>query len=186
MPPIPFFKRPYHGALLDAVTDDDVGSVRRLLKQGADVNEMDASGNTPLARAAMYGYVGIAIALLENGAVIDSQNKVGNTPLIVAIVASYAPNRVAFIRLLLDKGANMDIKNTRGETALEIATIQSRFQIIDVLKSAVAERKRLAEEFARAAEAKRREQIAKSQQQLKDLSKKKPRPVIVPKQPPAA
>lgn len=183
VPPIP--RRPYPGQLLDAVSDNDINAVRRLLKQGSDVNELDASGNTPLARAAAYGYVDIAKVLIENKAELDSQNRIGNTPLMVAIITSYAPARIDFVRLLLEKGANLDVRNNRNETALDIATLQSRFQIMDALRSAAAERKRLAEEFARAAEAKRREQIIKSQQELKELSKKN-KPVIIPKPPKAA
>lgn len=184
MPLFPSPRRPPQGALLDAVMNDNIGEVRRLLRLGSDVNELDTLGNTPLARAVSYGYADIVSLLLENHANIDNQNKQGNTPLILAVINSYGVAKTAIIRLLLDKGANMDLRNSRNDTALDIAVVQSRYQAIDILKEALAKRKRLAEEFERAAEQKRREQIDKSQQELKDLSKKRPRPHLVPKQPP--
>jgi ankyrin repeat protein len=185
MPLFPSPKRPPQGALLNAVMDNDIGEVKRLLRLNADINEVDAVGNTPLARAVSYGFNAIASVLIESGAKIDCQNKAGNTPLMMAIFSSYAPDRTALLRQLLGKGASLDIKNNRNETALDIAVIQSRPSVIDLLKETAATRKRLAEEFARAAEAKRREQIAESQKQLKELSKKRHHPPLGPTPPPA-
>jgi len=186
MPLVPSLKRPPQGALLDAVMNDEIGEVRRLLRLNADINEVDSLGNTPLARAVSYGFTDIATLLIQSGAKIDCQNKAGNTPLMIAIFTSYAPERTTMIRQLLGKGASLDIKNNRNETALDIAVMQARPSIVDLLKQTIAEHKRLAEEFARAAEAKRREQIEKNQQQLKDLANKRRHPATGPQPPPTA
>ncbi len=185
MPPFPHpVQQPSSASLLEAIWLDDIDSVRRLLHEGADPDEKDDDfGNTPLIRAAYYGFMDMVSLLLDNGAGIDSQNKYGDTAL-AYVANSYTRNRDAVIRLLVDRGANPDIKNSAGETALDFAVKRSHPpQNINMLREAAAKNKRLAAEFARAAKEKarkaeeqRRAELAARQQRLKTIALKRPKP----------
>lgn len=59
--------------------------VRNLIAQGADVNEKDAYGLTPLIEATIKNYIDIAKLLLEKGARVDQEDVSGQTALQWAI-----------------------------------------------------------------------------------------------------
>ncbi len=179
-------KQPKPGALIDAVVNGDTIAVRRLLQENADPNERDASGNTALHRAATYGSIEIVRLLIDNKANLDSRNKQGDTPLMVLIPPSYSTNRDTIVRLLLDRGASMDIKNNNGDTAMSLAVQRSRTQIVSMLKDTTRSRKLLAEEFARAAEAQRKAEVAAKQDRLRNIAHSRPKPGPGPKPPKAA
>ena len=174
---------PQHGDLLNATSDDDLDEVKYLLQQGADVNETDGSGNTPLLRAASRGHLEIMRVLIENGANINTRNKLGSTPLMMTLFSPYSPGRALMMRMLLNRGADIDIKNNQGLSAMDIAVNLSRLDAIRILKEEAAKRGRLAEEFARTAAAKKQEELANKRRALNELAKKSPKPVIVPKSP---
>ena len=178
-------KPPQSGDLLNAASDDDLDEVKYLLRQGADVNETDAYGNTPLSRAASRGHLEVMRVLIENGANINSRNKLGSTPLMMALFSPYSPARALIIRMLLDKGAEIALRNNEGKTALDIAIGLARLDAVRILKDESVKRQRLAEEFAQASAAKRREELAEKKRRLNELAKKSPKPVIVPKAPKA-
>ena len=179
--PSPSPKNPLPGALIEAVENDDITVVRRLLQQNTDVNERDPKGNTALNLAANRGYIEIARLLIDKGANLDSRNMQGNTPLMSA-VSSYNFNRDSVVRLLLSKGASYDIKNNNGETAMSLAVKLQRPPLVAQLKEAEATRKRLAAEYAKAAEDKRLAEVAERQKRLRDLGKIKPKPGPTPPQ----
>ena len=183
--PSSFSPKPDPADLLVAVREDDVDAVKRLLQQGADINATDDTGNTPLINAARYGHLAIVRVLLDNGAKVDERNKLGTSALMMTIYQTYSPAQAMIVRLLLEKGANMDFKNLKGETALDIATSLSRLTVTSILKQEAIRRQGLAEQFALAAEAKRREELAEKRRALNERAKKTPRPVIVPKEPKA-
>jgi len=167
------------GALIRAVEDNDVDTVKALLLQkNADVNERDSRGNTPLSLAANYGYLDIVRVLLDKNANVDSRNAAGNTPLMTA-VSSYSFNRDMIVRLLLGKNAAVDIRNNDGDTAMSLAVKKQRPSIVTMLKDEDVKRKKLADEFAKAAAEKRRAETAARQEKLREMAKKKPRPGLL-------
>jgi len=177
--PSPAPKFPPPGALVEAVINYDLAAVKRLLQQGANPSDTDGYGNSALGRAASYAYVEIARVLIEAGAKLDMRNRLGETPLIIAVSTGYSAGRETIVRMLLDKGAKMDIKNNNGETAMDIAVSKSFTQIIKMMNEAAANRKRLADEFARATTAKKQAEIAEKQKRLKELARdvpKRPKP----------
>ena len=108
--------------LLFAARDGRVESARALLEAGADPNLVDPDRHTPLIVALMNGHLDVAAALVRAGADVNMPDKVGQTALYAAVDLHTAPasNRPApretddvvssidLIRLLLDKGANVD------------------------------------------------------------------------------
>jgi uncharacterized protein len=88
--------------------------------RGIDVNEVDASGRTPLMLAAdNEGFVPDEVMqlLLDHGAQIDSRDPVGDTALIIAARVG----SMSGVEFLVSKHANVNVKNNAGQTALTVA-----------------------------------------------------------------
>jgi uncharacterized protein len=85
--------------------------------------------NTPLCNAIMKGDIETVKKFIEYGADVDEMSN-GLTPLMFA--ARY--NKVEIIKLLLEKGAEKDIKDERGYTALQFAEFSKSQEAIACLK----------------------------------------------------
>ncbi len=72
------------GGLFEAARDGDAKVVRALIKAGADVNEADAYGETPLFQAAKEGHEAVVKALIEAGADVAKGASDGTTPVCAA------------------------------------------------------------------------------------------------------
>ncbi|MBI4266338.1 MAG: ankyrin repeat domain-containing protein [Acidobacteria bacterium] len=97
-----------------AAKKGDLGAVRALIQQRADVNLPEADGSTALLWAAYNSDLPMARALLTAGAKVDAANRYGVTPLLQA-------SRVgdtAVMEALLDAGASVLTRHTEGETPL--------------------------------------------------------------------
>lgn len=100
---------PLHVATARGLTD----IVETLLTNGANPDERDMLGRTPLHYATRY--VDIARLLIEAGASVDAADRFGETPLHRAIT-----NR-AVVDLLLENGASVTTRNHVGNTPLDLA-----------------------------------------------------------------
>ena len=102
-----------------AVLNKDLEKTRALIDEGADVNVGDQLGRTPLHILAEKGStVDIAKCIISSNSVdINKQDKFGDTPLISAIEGK----NFDLINMLLEKGADINIRNNEGKTALTIA-----------------------------------------------------------------
>jgi uncharacterized protein len=101
-------------ALVKAVNNGDLQSVRALLKSGADVNARSGDGSTPLLWAAHHSRLDIARALVAAKAAVDTPNDFGVTPLLEASRSGDA----AMVELLLGAGADPSRAHPEGETPL--------------------------------------------------------------------
>lgn len=116
-----------------AVNQGNLAEVRRLLEERVDVNARAALGKTPLFfalsphRACLAGpcqiasglsddYRVIVALLIEHGANVNEKNDSGGT----ALMSAAACNAVDIAELLIDNGADMDIREHQY-TALEMA-----------------------------------------------------------------
>ncbi|WP_342219622.1 ankyrin repeat domain-containing protein [Rickettsiella endosymbiont of Miltochrista miniata] len=97
--------------LKDAVIKRDYSSVRRLLKNGANPNEQDNEGLTPLHFAAKDNRVVIASLLIQNGADIMINNKAGHTPLDYAVTHNFSALQQLFEKKL-ERIVGKNIYNT--------------------------------------------------------------------------
>jgi ankyrin repeat protein len=123
-------------ALLEAADDfDNVGAVRSLIADGADVNARNAYNETPLMRAGSHGYTKTIRLLIKSGADVNAKSADGYTPLILSAQYGYADA----VRLLLEAGADLRAKNNDGMSALFSAGSQGRGETWDLLKGAGAE-----------------------------------------------
>lgn len=104
-------------AVVAAARDGDLGRVRELIGAGADVNQPEPDGSTPLLWAAYHSDVEMVKALLAAGADPDAANRFGMTPLMQA--SRYGDAEV--IRALLDGGASLDVEHPEGVTPLMMA-----------------------------------------------------------------
>jgi len=94
---------PEDPALLEAIRDGDVATVRSLLQEEADPNAAQGDGLSALHLASQGGSLDIAELLLSAGAEVDAKTKIGAyTPLHVAAGAA----RLSIVQALLAAGAN--------------------------------------------------------------------------------
>jgi ankyrin repeat protein len=114
-----------------AARANDVESVKILLAAGADVNQVTGYGWSPLLVATQNRYYKLGAFLLDHGADPNLPNKGGWVPLYLAtdnrnIESGDYPVRkgdmdhLEFIKLLLDKGANV---NARMKDSTETRTV---------------------------------------------------------------
>lgn len=66
----------------------------QLVDAGADVNEVEAAGNTPLHSAAFEGWLEGAQLLLQLGAKVNASNNAGDTPWVSVAVCHSSTSRV--------------------------------------------------------------------------------------------
>ena len=120
-------------ALHQAVRQDEVQAVERLLAQGADVNATDEYGRTPLHLA---DDPKIAEMLLAKGASLNAPDNTGNTPLHIAAVYG----NVEVMKLLIVKGAEVNARApVSGWTPLHSAALQGQLEAAKVLLAAGAD-----------------------------------------------
>jgi ankyrin repeat protein len=122
-------QKPSGDALLTAAQSGLSADAMALLKQGAPVNAVDATGETSLAWAVMHGDLDLTAALLKARANPNTSDTSGVTPLMVAIQNS----QPEMVKLLLDKGASASVARMTGETALMLAVRSGSADIVSTL-----------------------------------------------------
>lgn len=107
-------------ALLLAVEKGHEKCVRSLLRARADFTIMSGAGQNSLSLASSLGYVSILETLLSGGAVasINDVNPIRDT----ALFAAAANGRAESVKLLLDAGADVTLRNIGGATALMMSS----------------------------------------------------------------
>ena len=71
-------------------------------------------------------------ALIRRGAHVNAQDRFGVTPLMQAVIG----NNPAAVRTLIAAGANLQLRDLRGDTALDLARQLGRRQIVKILADA--------------------------------------------------
>lgn len=120
-----------------AFTENDL-SVRTLLELGADVNEKGGYGFTPLLAACLMGNWDAAQLMLQTGASADpvllsipeEPEMGGTTPLILASAAG----QVEIVRLLLQKGVDINRRSDAKTTALMVAERGGHTEVAELLR----------------------------------------------------
>ena len=122
-------------ALVYAARNGNIDTARALLDGGADVNQTTRYGWSPLLAATQNQNYQMGKFLIERGANVNLANKGGWTPLYLAtdnrnIEGGDYPTReadldsLAFITLLIDKGANVNARITESTETRTVFTNQ--------------------------------------------------------------
>ncbi len=110
--------------------------VKLLLERGATMDVTTDGGFTPLTLALRGGHDGVASVLINSGAGLDySDSAYGKTALLWAVENKTS---ASVIKLLTDKGCNLDVKSRQGLTALMLAADANNADVVRVLLNAGA------------------------------------------------
>jgi uncharacterized protein len=114
----------------DAAMRRDVATVRRLIQQGAKVNEPQGDGMTALHWAAEHGDAAMTQLLLRAGAKVTPVTRIGSyTPLHLASKAGSA----AVVQALVKAGSDVKAVTTSGVTALHLASAAGSVDAVTAL-----------------------------------------------------
>ena len=116
----------------DLATLVQAGATKQALdkiRAGADVNQAQGDGTTPLLWAINRADYEVAEALLAKKANPNAGNAFGALPLLEATRA----NDARLVKMLLDAGAKVDSANPDDETALMVAINNGNFPLVDQL-----------------------------------------------------
>ncbi|ERF75225.1 hypothetical protein EPUS_00017 [Endocarpon pusillum Z07020] len=106
-------------SLIMAASNGNVNRVNRLVngaaKEFVDVNALDDDGTGALVYASCFGHQEVVSALLDAGALVDQQDRNQWSPLMWAMTNRHK----TIAKILLDHGANPDIKSNSGGTAYD-------------------------------------------------------------------
>lgn len=115
-----------------AARENHLEVLKYLVEVGADVNTVDLLIQTPLHMATMYGNYDLVPFLVEAGADVNAVNTFGNTPL-HCIAAFPNPDDVMVAKLLVGKGANINMVNDQGLTALQVSRLHDNAPVTSYL-----------------------------------------------------
>ena len=112
---------------------EDAETIAQLLRAGADARVRDAKGRTALFPCHVRRDADAVRLLMQRGVRINAQDNEGNTALMMAVTKGSSG-----VQALLDAGADPNIKNKAGKTALQIAQENkhetSRNEIVKLLQ----------------------------------------------------
>lgn len=146
-----------HSVINDELSDNSICKIIKIiLEDVADVDEIidkkDFWGKTPLHLAAERGLTKLVELLLDNGAdmhaiigadtfqsgrvmfTVKSYPFDGQTPVHVAVMEGHED----VVKLFIEKGANVYVKNKYGETLLNTASEYNRSKMVDLLQQHAA------------------------------------------------
>jgi ankyrin repeat protein len=105
-------------------------NIVRLLKMGADTNQINSEGNSLLIIASMNGSNDMVELLLQNGASIDYRST--NFGMSALYIASQQ-NHISVVTLLLDHKADINAPSKGGFNSLYIASQHGHHHIVNLL-----------------------------------------------------
>lgn len=126
--------------LIRAIRNRHVSTLKKLLELGIDPNDWTAY--SPLRDAVVHGDIQMIRLLLNHGANPNSKNERenGSTPLVAAAARGEPIDYPPIIKLLLEKGADLDIKDNEGKTALWYAALYGEADCVKTLVENGADR----------------------------------------------
>ncbi len=114
--------------LHDLIENNDVEGFRRLIIKGVDINKIGDFGLTPLHAAVGCENLEIIELLIIEGADVNKVDERGIPPILFVGSQDYK-----IIKMLLEYGANPNIKNTNGRTILDVAYDENLIDLVQLL-----------------------------------------------------
>ena len=113
----------------------DVDRIKRLIREGADINARDRYAQTALMIAARNGRTSLVGFLVDQGAELNHTAKCHLTALMLAVINDH----IDIVRTLVRAGANLEIQGTgppgfHAKTAMDLAKVQGQPDLIDALR----------------------------------------------------
>lgn len=128
-------------AFLIAARNGHTRLVRVALATGADIRALNRYGSTALMGPAYRGHVETVRLLLATPIDIHHVNKLGWTALLEAIVlGTDGPVHREIVRLLIERGSDVNARDGSGATALQLATQKGQAEVVRMLLAAGARR----------------------------------------------
>jgi hypothetical protein len=126
-------------AIMQTALGGDVATLKYLLDEGADAENADSFGFTPIHGAAFKGHAGVAELLLQHGVEPDAPHRGdGNSPLHRACWAAdvSVEGQVGVIKALLNAGVDINVPNTKGQSCLDMAVDPQVITLVETLGGA--------------------------------------------------
>lgn len=111
--------------------------VSLLLDRKANVEHRAKTGLTPLMEAASGGYVEVGRVLLEKGADVNAPPVPSSKDTALTIAAD--KGHYKFVELLIQRGAQVEVKNKKGNSPLWLAANGGHLEVVQLLNSATAD-----------------------------------------------
>jgi hypothetical protein len=150
-----------------SLRDADAVACKALLQLGADIETREKSGYTPLALAALWGKKDVVEVLIQNGANVNSRDLSGDHPLLFAVGSpdiirllldngavavidhggyhklpalhcAVSQGQIDTVKLLIEYGANIEIRTVDGHTVLELAEEYGHQEVVERLRAAIS------------------------------------------------
>jgi ankyrin repeat protein len=130
--------------LIDAAMYGNLKQVQELIASGVDVNGIATCNRTALSLAIQGGKIPVIEALLDAGADPNLPDETddglaANAPLAEAASTFFATNRSEMVRLLIQRGANVNQQDAEGKTALMRTLHYSDIEVVKILVEAKAD-----------------------------------------------
>ena len=120
--------------LHQAAKEGEVNVVKDLLAKGADKDEKNDKGITPLMVAVIANHLDVVQFLMEQGVGKELADNCG------ALLYSADAGNVRMVQYLVELGLDKDKANNLGATALMIAAEQGHFNVVTYLVEQGAEK----------------------------------------------
>merc|ERR1712060_25777 len=111
--------------------------VSLLLDRKANVEHRAKTGLTPLMEAASGGYTEVGRVLLDKGADVNAAPVPSSRDTALTIAADKGHYR--FVELLLSRGAQVDVRNKKGNSSLWLAANGGHLDVVQLLYNAGAD-----------------------------------------------
>ena len=110
-------QNPAGQSLVQAIAESSADQIQYMISNGANVNETNSLGWTPLHAAIRFANDDVIDILLNNGANINAKDNSGKTPLYAAVETG----QKLVVDKLISKGADVNIADNNGNNPLSLA-----------------------------------------------------------------